>query len=184
MELQESRAIIFEGVNLPNGVYWLELLTYIIPNLSEASRDWTLDLHYSLGKERSETSEHILKYVLELKNALDQNEAAVISELTKRLPNLPTHQIIKDWRSGMALMETIAKGSKSCRWSIIATESEMQKAGDLLIAFLERFAVEHDLIGGELHEFEKLKERIATSSAENKHEMLNAALESLSNRNR
>lgn len=183
MEVRKLHPINFEGVSLPDGIYWLELLTYIMPNVSEASRDWALDLHYSLGKERSATSEQIFECISELENILNQNEAFVEADLDRRMPNIPAHQIIKDWRIGMALMKAIAKNRNICRWKIAATEEEMENAGELLLAFLDRFAVEHDLDGVELYEFEQLKKKIAASSPENRHEMLNAALESLNNRN-
>ena len=136
--LEAGEPIIFNGEALPLSMYWMELLTVILQNLTSNSQEVLLDLHYCGGVTKVRSSEDMLIFCSEIRYNRRMSRDKIKSELQDRLPFADADRIWIEWISSIDQIEDAAGMNTNCEWtrrSLVARDS-----ASAMLNYLDRVA--------------------------------------------
>jgi hypothetical protein len=176
-----SIPINFCGSDLPLGTYWLELIAYICPEISDEAKDWTLDIHYCGGTVYKMQSAKVIKFCEEIASILESRSQHIINELIERLPEYNATELINEWKIAILKMTQLANQSAQCVWWRQASVSEIKNAKKTLLSIIETFKFSKELNKKIFNREDFVIEQINAATDEECLDTLKDLLKSMSN---
>jgi hypothetical protein len=123
-DISGNGPIEFESRVLPHGAKYFDLAPFY-KELSPETKRWVCDLGHAWGRERSASSDLVLRACDELENRIHAERASILAHFSKAFPQNDPADLCENWLSAIMTMRECAEQRDECVWTMHPQEGEV-----------------------------------------------------------